>query len=168
MNIRKLLPLEDYTISTKLPVDKVTERIRENIMSTNNGKIINSSETYTGSISGNSFNIKRTINHTNSFLPIIKGTIFNHNGETEVRVSMRPEAFVTTLMLLFMGILGIAFIVQLFLFLKASQAKSIFSLLNTLVGLIFCWGLSYFAFKKESTISKRFLVRILEGIQVNS
>ncbi|MEO6254656.1 MAG: hypothetical protein ABIO79_15195 [Ferruginibacter sp.] len=167
MNINKFLPSESYTLTTKLSVDQVRARIQDItgpkldlgfFTSPKN----NSLKPYEGSISGNSFNISRVINYGNSFLPVITGAISSYAGRTDVKIDMRLAAFVRIFVLIFLGLIGFSIIIHIFLFARNLPAKSSFSLLISFIAFIFCVLLTYFAFKKESTISKQFLAKLLE------
>ncbi len=170
MHFKKFLPIENYTLTTKLSVDEVRVLIENNtgpkesfgLFTSNN----NSSRPYEGSITGNSFTISRIINYSNSFLPIITGTISRFIDKTEIKIKMRLQKFVTVFISVFMGALGIAFLVQLVYFVSNWPGKSYFLLLNIFISFIFCSLLTYFAFKKESKISKQFLAHLLEGEEI--
>ena len=172
MNLNNFLPVESYILTTKLSVDEVRARIQQNTSPKKDMGFFapknNSSKPYEGSITSNSFKISRIINYTNSFLPIITGTISSYAGRTEVKINMRLASFVKIFVLIFMGLIGVALIVHLFLFARNMPAKSSFSLLITFISFIFCGLLTYFAFKKESTISKQFLAKVLEGEEINA
>ena len=79
MNFNKFLPVESYTLTTKLSVDEVRARIQQNTSPKKDMGFFapknNSSKPYEGSITSNSFKISRIINYTNSFLPIITGRV---------------------------------------------------------------------------------------------
>jgi hypothetical protein len=172
MNFKTFLPVEDYTLTTKLSVDEVQSRIQYNT----NPKVdmgffaskTNSSKPYEGLVTGSSFKINRIINYRNSFLPVITGTISNYAGRTEVKINMRLTSFAKIFVLVFLVFIGIGVGINIFLFVRNAPGKSTFSLLSTTISFIFIGLLTYFAFKKESAISKQFLEKLLEAEQIKS
>jgi hypothetical protein len=176
MNLKKFLPVENYTLSSKLTVEEVRKRIANNIEPKKNFRfslISNSySKPYEGSITGNSFTISRVINYRNSFLPEITGTISSFIGQTQVKIKMQPVTFVLVFISLWLGLVGfVCFIVLIGITFQYQEifkdGASPFSLIPFAMFVFGCL-LTYFAFKKESKKSKAFLAALLEGEEISS
>jgi len=111
MNLKKLLPVENYVLTTKLSADEVRKRLAAHTEPNQklNAAAFNRTYTraYSGEINGNLFTISRNINYRNSFLPVIKGVITGLPGQTSVQISMRAEPFVEVFMAVWLGFVGL-------------------------------------------------------------
>lgn len=83
----KILPKRNIVLITKMGKEEIERKISEN-------------SEYRGHANTESFEICRIINYRNSFLPQIKGNIYDDYNATRVEVSMK----LNTLVLIFMPI----------------------------------------------------------------
>src|SRR5438270_8356589 len=94
MNLKQLLPLEDYILTTRLSVDQVCKRLADNIEPKRsfrfNTLFSNATKPYEGEIKGNRFRVSRIINYRNSFLPVIEGEVYQYTGKTQIHITMKP------------------------------------------------------------------------------
>lgn len=158
MNLRKFLPVEDYTLTTGLNVDQVNDRLSKEIgeKRTLRGTFWGyvTSRPYEGYLANNTFEISRNIGYMNSFLPLIKGLIYSIAGKTYIKVEMRVIPYI-----LLPTIIAIALFSIIGMVLKDIIGSAVFPLLFPVISYL----VVYFAFKIESGISKRFLARLLDG-----
>ncbi|MGF2411916.1 hypothetical protein [Ferruginibacter sp.] len=172
MNLKQFLPLENYTLTTKLSAEEVRDRIANKTGPKKNFRFSLEANSYTkpyeGVLTNSSFTICRVIDYRNSFLPVITGNISSYAGKTEVKISMQLQKFVLIFVSVWLSLVGIAFVMQFLYFLNTSPKTFSMPLLISFGSMIFLWVLTYFAFKKESKISKGFLARLLEGEEIAS
>jgi hypothetical protein len=171
MGFKKFLPVENYTLTTKLTVEEVRKRIADNVEPKKSFRFSLISNSYTkpyeGNVTGNSFTISRVINYRNSFLPLINGNISNFVGQTQVKIKMQPVTFVLVFITVWLGVVGLVCLVTVIGII--SKYKQIFKdgfspfLLIPFAMFIFGCLLTYFAFKIESKKSKKFFAALLEG-----
>jgi hypothetical protein len=175
MNLKQFLPVEFYTLVTKLSVEAVHARLEEKISAKKKFKFsatLNKySKPYEGVLNKNSFTISRVIDYRNSFLPEITGRISNQLGQTHINVKMQPAIFVLVFISLWMGFvtitcLGIIIIgiIKFNYFIQHGVSPAI---LIPFVLFVFGSCLTYFAFKPESKKSKEFLANLLQGEEVS-
>jgi hypothetical protein len=172
MILKKVLPFENYILTTKLSIDEVLKRVADNIQqkqsfsfSTSNR---NYTKPYTGQIIGMTFTMNRNINYRNSFLPVITGQITTYLGQTQINIKMRPVIFVLIFISFWLGIVGLVclgtLLVGLLQFRQILQNG--FSPMLLIPFGMFAFGclLTHFAFKGESKNSKEFLATLLESV----
>jgi hypothetical protein len=172
MILKKVLPFENYVLTTRLSSDEVLKRVSDNIQQKQSFSFStfnrNYAKPYTGQISGTTFTMTRNINYRNSFLPVITGQISTYLGQTQINIKMRPVIVVLIFISFWLGIVGLVCIGMLSAGLL--QFKQIlqngFSPMLLIPFGMFAFGclLTHFAFKGESKNSKEFLARILESI----
>ena len=159
-----LLPFENLTFKTKLSKDEAIEKLLENIEAQKSFGIGAHNylylKPYIGRFEENNFEIKRAISYRNSFLPVIKGTVYTEFDVTKIKVKMRPHFFVLIFMTVwFSGVL----IGCLFTTIALLTQKFTPMFLIPYGMIIFGIALLYGGFKTESSISKKDLLRILEA-----
>jgi hypothetical protein len=175
MNLKKFLPFEKYILTTRLSYVEVIKRLADNIEPNKtfrfSGFNRNTIKPYQGEIFGNSFTISSNINYTNSFLPVITGSISMFVGHTQINIKMKPVTFVLIFISLWLGIVGLVCIGILLTGLL--QFKQIlnngFSPMLLIPFGMFIFGclLISLAFKAESKKSKEFLATLLDGQETN-
>lgn len=171
MNLKSILPFEKYTLRTSLSKEEVLKKIADTIQQEQKLKISvfreNFSKPYTGKIINNSFSMSRNIDYKNSFLPFITGSVLTSNGKTNISIKMRPFMPVLIFISIWMSLVVIACISILTIAIIQFNEFSIneFSPAVLIPFGMFLFGilLTYFAFKKESKISKEFLEKLLEA-----
>ena len=172
MNFKKFLPVENYTLKTKLSVEEVRNRIANKIEPKKNFRLTllgnNSSKPYEGILVNNKFTISRIINYRNSFLPVITGSILNGKEKTMVKINMQLQKFVLIFVAFWIGSVVIALVMQILSFLNKSAKTFSLPLIISFGSIIFLGLLTFFAFKKESKISKEFLARLIEGEELTA
>jgi len=163
MNLKIFLPFEDYTLTTTLKVEEVSKRLEEKIRPKRRLKDFfygdANRKPYEGYILINDFKISRIIGYKNSFLPVISGLIYNVSGKTHIKVEMKIIPYVLIPTALVIAVLTMASI-----FIKGFIFSSPFPFLFPLISYL----VIYFAFKIESTMSKKFLAKLLEAEQIRS
>ncbi len=170
MNLKKLLPFENYEMVTSLTVDEVLKRIKDNMDEKKDSNFSFSVHSYTkayvGKIIGSSFVMSRNINYKNSFLPVITGDVFTSLGKTTVHVKMQPIGFVLVFISIWLSVVGFACLAIIFggFFSSKNISQNGFSPAILIPFIMFLFGslLTYFAFKVESKKSKKFLANLLE------
>jgi len=170
MNLKKFLPVENYVMTSKLPVEEIKRRLADNIEPKTNvgsagfNKSLN--KTYEGQILRDSFTISRIINYRNSFLPVITGHISTFLNETQINVKMRPVTFILIFISLWLGIVGIVclgiILVGIIQFKHVLQNGFSPMILIPFGMFLFGWMLTTLAFKAESRKSREFLERLFE------
>ena len=174
MNLRKYLPIENFTLTTSLTLEQIIKRLENNVELKKKSFFYNSNRNsekpFEGFIKNNLFVINRIINYQNSFLPIISGEIIDNLEQPILKINMRLSKFTGIFISFWLGIVSIVcFILLLFGILSIKHLlKSGFSpfLLIPFVMLIFGFALTFFAFKHESKIAKRFLIDMLKAKEV--
>jgi hypothetical protein len=99
MNLKKLLPIDHCTFTTHLSSQEVLKKISGNIQANRPLRIPFFYEPpfekpYWGKISDNTFTIRRNVEMRITYLPVIKGHVFNDAGKTKVEIKMKPETSV--------------------------------------------------------------------------
>jgi hypothetical protein len=171
MDLKKYLPIENFTITTNLTFEEINNRL-ENCIQEKKKTIFpfsnrNSVKPYEGFIKNNSFVISRIINYRNSFLPIISGEIIYINENPIIKIKMGLPKFIKFFVAFWLGIVGIACLFTLLFGVLSINdiVKHGFSPFALIPFGMFVFGflLIYFSFKYESKISKTFLIDLLQG-----
>ncbi len=168
MKLAKILPYENFTFTTKLPLNIVMERLTKNVSpkSTNVFSFNRDmSKTYTGKILANSFEISRVINYKNSFLPNINGTLNTFLGKTEIAIKMKPFTMVIVFMSIWLGFVGLACMGVIGYYLLNTKSILSFNFFTLVPFIMFIFGclLVSIPFRLEANKSKAFLLQLLEG-----
>lgn len=166
MNFGKYLPIESYTLVTKLPVEEVLKRLADNIEPE---KIIRFSlfnkatgKPYEGQMVGRTFKITRIIDYRNSFLPVITGRISSFLGETEIKVKMRLSPFIFVFMSFWLG--TVVFFGLQIIYTQLFELRQFSSVILAPLGMfLFGYLLTILPFKAESKKSKAFLATLFDG-----
>jgi hypothetical protein len=112
MNLKKYLPIENFTLTTNLTFDEINTRlgscIEEKKKTFFSFSSRNSEKPYVGFIKNNSFVISRVIKYRNSFLPIISGEIIDTNEHLIIKINMGLPKFIKFFVAFWLGIVGIA------------------------------------------------------------
>ena len=169
MKLKKFLPFDKFHLQTGLSESEVLTRLQNSIQPQKNSLSLFPKETkpYIGKVIGRSFEIRRSINYRNSFLPVIKGELIERLNKTRISVSLRPSVFVLIFMAFWLGTIGfvcIGIIVVLIIqFNKINWQEFSPIALIPFVMFIFGYGLLMFGYRVESSKSKRFLLNLLEA-----
>lgn len=160
----KLLPYENFYLTTNLPPNIVIEKLKEKTELESFSlfrKNKSSTKQYEGFVASNNFQLKRIIQYRNSFLPIITGEIKSNYIGTGIHVKMKMYPFVYIFMAFWLGFVTIAGItVVTFMLREQKFHPGIFGVLIMFVG---GYGLTLGSFKYESTKSKKFLIELLQA-----
>ena len=162
----KWLPYENFYVDTNLKPDAVQSDLETEVGPdpgfTFTTIFSQRSECYfLGSVANGTFRIRRQIYYRNSFLPRITGTIEPYLNGSRVHVKMMPHILVTIFMCMWMGGVGVACLVVLFIYTKAENFNAV-----TLVPFgMFLFGYVLFTggFKFESIKAKTRLAEIFQG-----
>ena len=171
MSLKKFIPFEKYTLSSKLSIEELQKRLNENVGPKRQLRFGLLPKIYTkpyeGTIIENTFSINRTINYKNSFLPIIKGTFSKYPGQTQIEIKAKLHPFVLVFISVWLGIVGIVCVGMLLIgALKFNEiVKEGFSPMALIPFAMFLFGylLVLLSFKYESKKSKQFLLSLLEA-----
>lgn len=171
MGLKKFLPFEKFVLQTKLTMVEVLDRIAKNVEPRKNFHFsffpVQRTKPYEGSIAANNFVISRIIGYRNSFLPLIKGTVYNYIDKTEIAITMRPFIGVIIFMSFWLGTVGlvcISIIIAAFVQLKEAFQHGVSLVILIPFGmLIFGYGMVMIGFKTESKRSRKFLTELLEA-----
>jgi len=169
MKFKDILPFEDYLIKSKLSVEQINLRLKENIEP--KGKSIfssfsrNSTKPYEGELYGNRFKINRIISYKNSFLPKISGDIFTFKDLTNITVKMETNRTILVLWYLIILIVGFGLTSFSNIFNSLSNKNNFpFGGNEFLIFISIFLITPFLAFKIESRKSKKFLSTLLEEI----
>ena len=171
MKLSRLLPFDNFKITSRLPVTEVQLRLAQSVQSKRPSLFTfaphPNTKPYEGTITGNTFKISRIIDYRNSFLPIIKGEISTYLGKTEISVRMRPIVFVVIFMTFWLTMTGLVCLGILFFAIvslkKASPQNFEPILIMPFAMFAFGYALIMFCYKRESNNSKKFLINLFEG-----
>ena len=171
MNLKKYLPVENYTLTTRLPVAEVRRRIADSIEPktsfilpmSNKGRL----KPYEGQLVGDTFTINKIIDYKNSFLPIITGNISASRGQTEVAIKMGLAPLVLVFIVMWFSIISMIclsiLLSGLLRFSQILQPGFDYALLIPFGMLLFFCGITVIPFRIESKKSKQFLAELLNG-----
>ena len=165
MDLKMLLPFDNFKLHTKLKATEVNSRIsgitepKKNFIFSFSKK---SEKPYEGKVFGNSFEINRIIQNRNSFLRIIYGNISSFPGQTQVYIKMRPILPVIIFMSIYLGGIGFVCIQTIVLLLKQTKEIPSGSLIPFLM-FAFGFGLLTISYRVERNKSKAFLKKLLEA-----
>ncbi|QKQ75008.1 hypothetical protein [Nostoc sp. TCL240-02] len=90
----KLLPHDSFTISTPDALPVVMQRLNAKVEPQKAFRFSNNHAPYQGTISEESFQIRRVIHYRNSFLPLIRGRFEVESQQTVIHVQMSIHSFV--------------------------------------------------------------------------
>lgn len=160
-----LLPFEDYSLYTKLSNEEVMERIAAYVepkqpFSLQYFLTVNT-KPYEGGISSNGFRIKRIIPYTNTFLPVINGTVTTYFEETEIKIKMRMMIGVLVVISIWC-IVAVLFAALIILSMIQSRSFHL-SILTPIFMILVPYYISTSSFKRESDISKEFFERVFDA-----
>lgn len=159
----KCLPYERYTIVTSLSIAEARQRLLDNLEPERNADYIlkNKTRPYQGTMTEDEFTISRIIRYWNSFLPQITGRFYTDNGQTHIRIRMRPVNFVLVFVVFWLGVMGTMTIALPISALTETPHRP-FSPFNFAPLCIFLFGYALImtAFKLESSMSKKFLAEL--------
>ena len=161
----KFLPFENFYIITNLKPEQVQARLEKEVEPNKGFSFSNlfsrSDRAFTGYIVNGTFEFKRIISYSNSFLPQIKGSTEPWMNGSRVHIKMRMHNAVIGFMCLWLGmalLFGVGFLVQ-------ELNKGPFEVVDLAPFLMFGFGyvLATGGFKFESTKAKNMLLEILNG-----
>lgn len=162
----KGLPFENYTITTTLSIAEARQRLLDNLEPERNAAYILKNETrpYQGTMTEGEFTISRIIRYWNSFLPRITGRFYMDNGQTHIRIRMRPVNFVLVFLAFWLGVMGIMSIALPISALTEAPRRPFGPINFAPLGLfLFGYSLIMIAFKFESSKSKKFMAELFRS-----
>lgn len=170
MNLKRILPYENYTIVTHLTPEEIVEKLIVNVQPKReivfSFKPVQITKPYEGEVYKNGFKINRCIDYRNSFLPEISGNFSSFLGKTEVNISMRLFTLVKVFAILWLSVVGIVCIgiILSYIFLANNLSKIQFSPAILVPFGMFIFGCLLFTipFKIESKKAKEFLNKLFE------
>lgn len=168
----KFLPIERYTLLTKLSPTEVKALLEANVAYKSRGMQLKigwsapaPGKPYEGVVEDNRFEISRIIDYRNSFLPVIIGEVSDDIVHTAVRIRMRLNIAVAVFMLFWFTGVTVGFIVFLILLTKSLFFGGKFEvvMLVPMVMLVFGFLLVNWGFRSEANKSRKFLQALLNG-----
>jgi hypothetical protein len=164
MNLKAILPIEKYTLETKLTPGQVYERISRNTSPAGFFRRDSGEGLFRGKVSPESFTISRVINYRNSFIPEISGEVTTFLGKTQVNIRMRPFISVLVFMCFWLGGVALGCVMMLISGIGARDSSSFFTLIPFAM---FIFGSLLFvsAFRYEVGKAKKLLAELLEAEQ---
>jgi hypothetical protein len=166
----KFLPAENIIYRTNLKKDELLSRLAEYVEPVKSNRFFNfyatnTTKPYKGKIVGSGFNFSRIIQHGNSFLPRISGTIEQDYNGTIIKVKMRLRRSTLLFLSIWCGLIGFACVVMLMEYLRHPQFEP--AMLIPFGMLLFAYLLAMFSFKYESKRSRKDLMEILQATIVD-
>ncbi|QJB31310.1 hypothetical protein HF324_07995 [Chitinophaga oryzae] len=168
----KFLPIERYTLLTKLSREEIKARLEANVEPKSTRLQVRigwskprTTKPYQGAVSTNGFYISRIINYRNSFLPEIRGEVSHEIVHTAVKIDMQVSWFVRVFMLFWFGAVVAGLVLCVGAIINGSRAGDKFDpfLLVPFPMLIFGYLLVRLSFQYEVNKSKKFLRDLLQG-----
>jgi hypothetical protein len=171
-----VIPYERLTIKSMLRAEEAQRKLEDIIEPRAFMRWWTVNKPYEGKIEGSHFDVNRVILYRNSFRPVIKGDIRPEMGGCSISISMSPHILVLVFMGLWLGGVGLGFLVALVSFLSSFVLKSPtipFSpealppmLLITGGMFVFGYVMSLCGFKFESVKSKAFFCSLFQARKV--
>ncbi len=121
---------------------------------------------FEGTFEWDSFEIQRAINHRNSFLPKIYGSLEETISGTQVHLRFQMVPIAMVFMALWLGFVGFFLIVSLIAF-NAGEAEAITLVIPSVMFLIGI-GLVYFSYTYERNRAFEELKRLLKAKEIKS
>lgn len=158
-----ILPLENLTYDTNLPLSEVIERMKSQTEPLNYFRIQlfqkPSGKLFEGKVGENSFQVQRLINYRNSFVPVIKGHVDEGIFGTKIHISMQLNMFVKAFLMIWASFMLIGILSVL-----STMPKQEGLWIAVLVGfgmLLFIVVVAVMAFKYEVKRAKKLLEELL-------
>ena len=171
MNIKTLLPFEQYVFVTKLSIPEISKRITDRIdLDTRSFPFLKSpgdGKLFTGYVLGDQFELVGIIQYRSSFLPVITGEMNNCQGTTAISVRHAPVQSVLIAFICWMGMGGLMCLGMLLygithLHLLKIGVEMVPSLIPFAVFIIGA-SMMIIAFKTEYKRVRKALLELLEG-----
>ncbi|MGX5817537.1 hypothetical protein ACWKWU_05035 [Chitinophaga lutea] len=150
---RKLL------LSTQLPADEVRRRLNEHISA------FDTLKRFDGHVRGESFRISKVRSHSrNSFAAQVKGTVEPGFGQTQIRITMKPNLLVVLFLCLWMGMA----LMGAFTFMTAPEMEGPFPLFRYTPFIMLSFGAALFigGFQYSANECQRLLQDLLDAEKV--
>ena len=170
MNLKVLLPIDNFTLLTNLSPTEVKQKLESTIKESGYKPDFLFYDTrirFEGQVLDRSFQISRKSSYGREVLPELKGEISNPMGKTEIAIKMRPTLNNRIFIGIWMGITGLICVgIILLTTFKSKQAVSnIFPWDTKFPFVFFVMGyvVLMIGFKFESYKTKRFLKQLLEA-----
>jgi hypothetical protein len=148
------IPYNQFVIETPLPVEEVMEKLSRVVQPKNfwPNPFSQDRKQFEGIVSKGRFRMVRNIYYLNSFIPLIKGRFGSSDSGTRIIITMATHPFV----ILTFGLVFAFFGYFLFTFLM--------ELISGMFVILGCLALAYtictLAFKRESALDRKFLVKL--------
>jgi hypothetical protein len=166
MNLRKILPFESYTITTKLTPAQINEKLIGCVRINGARPPNNTTKEFRGTVHPFHFKIERILTYRNSFQPVIQGQVYQGLNESTIHVTMRPFIGVIVFMCFWLGTVGIvcSFILITALMRWKELLQHGFSPMMLIPFVLFIFGslLCVVPFKMEAKNSKAFLENLFK------
>jgi hypothetical protein len=158
------LPYENLTYKTHLSKEEVLKKLSNKVEPKRGIFPDNGYQPYEGTISENTFKIKRIIGYRNLFLPYIKGKIEESQDSTLIHIKMRLHPFVIVILCIWSLFMALGVLVFITIFARETQNPSMsnlpffsFPLLIIISPVVVCSAFHY-----EGNKSKTFFENLFE------
>ena len=160
MGLKKLLPLENYSVESSMSKNEVLGVLSDNSVKSGNTNTTNAN--FKGEILGDTFKFKQILSYRNDFKPAIYGLVKNNNSGSKTEISMKYSGGIMVFAILWFSCLGLMLLSGLF-----GMATKPTTGIKDLGGLIFLLLFGYIlfvgGFKYESKKVKIKLEEILKS-----
>lgn len=150
--LTQLAPYRQLEYQTDLTVNQIGQCLTEQVIT---GFSLFSNKPYYGDVTAYSFSVRKTSSKfkKESLSPRIEGVFKSHNGETAVRLHVRPHPLV-------IGVFGILFFPLLLLLVlgipELFRTGDIAMIANSIVPMFFLYGIFWLIFQIQSSSAIRF------------
>lgn len=160
----KILPYENLTYKTHLSKEEILKRLSNKVEPKRGIFPDNAYKPYEGTISENTFKIKRIIGYRNLSLPYIKGKIEESQDSTLIHIKMRLHPFVIVILCIWSLFMALGVLIFITIFAREVQNLSMSNLPFFLLPLLIIISpiVVCSAFHYEGNKSKVFFEKIFE------
>lgn len=157
----KLLPYENVNYETELSLEEIRERLAEDLEPEQLIRFFTkTNKKFEGRFSANGFDIRPIIEGRNSFLPMIKGTIYDEGAKRRVNVTMKLHFFVIGFFCIWYGTLVSATGPFLARIITEKESNALTPVI--LLFYLFPYGLTMLVFKLESEKALNYFEELFE------
>ncbi|WP_338762918.1 hypothetical protein WAF17_18575 [Bernardetia sp. ABR2-2B] len=164
----KYLPYENLTYKTHLSKEEILKKLSDKVEPKRGIFPDNGYQPYEGTISENTFKIRRIIEYRNLSLPCIKGKIEENQDSTLIYIKMRLYPFVIVILCIWSLFMALGVLVFITMFAQETQNLSLsnlpffsFPLLIIISPIVVCKAFHY-----EGNKSKEFFENLFKAERV--
>ncbi len=156
-------PNKRIAIKTSLTVSQAFHKLERAINPSERPDPFAIENPFSGKITPPTFLIYEQVpRRTNSFIPIINGTIRQEQGQTRISVNLKSGGCIIAFVLVWCYFFGLMLFLSLLSWIKGIRFDLLL-LLVPLVGISVMLSMLHFGFKSGEKSAKAFLVKVFEG-----